>query len=62
MTALTVHNVDDAIKGQLEINAIQHNCSVEEGVCRILKQALFHQKNKTTRRQVAQMQLCEMRG
>ncbi|MFI3218218.1 MAG: hypothetical protein QX189_03775 [Methylococcales bacterium] len=41
MTTLTVHNIDDAIKEQLEINAIQHNCSVDEEVCRILKQALF---------------------
>lgn len=44
MTTLTVHNVDDAIKDQLEINAIQHNCSIEEEVCRILKQALFSTK------------------
>ena len=41
MTTLTVHNVDDAIKDQLEINAIQHNRSIDEEVCRILKQALF---------------------
>ena len=41
MTTLTVHNIDDAIKEQLEINAIRHNCSVDEKVCRILKQALF---------------------
>ena len=41
MITLTVHNIDDAIKDQLEINATQRNCSVEEEVCRILKQALF---------------------
>jgi plasmid stability protein len=44
MITLTVHNIDDAIKDQLEINARQHNCSVEEEVCRILKQALFSTK------------------
>lgn len=37
MTTPTVHNVDDAIKDPLEINAIQHNGSVDEEV----KQALF---------------------
>jgi len=41
MTTLTVHNLDDAIEKQLQINAKQHNCSTEEEVYRILKKALF---------------------
>ena len=41
MTTLTVHNLDDAMEKQLEINAKQHNCSTEEEVYRILKKALF---------------------
>ncbi|MFU8789546.1 MAG: FitA-like ribbon-helix-helix domain-containing protein [Methylobacter sp.] len=41
MTVLTVHNLDDAIEKQLEINALKHHCSIEEEVCRILKQALL---------------------
>ena len=53
MTTLTVHNVDDAIKDQLEINAIQHNCSIDEEVCRILKQALF-----STEKQKNQVAIC----
>ena len=41
MITLTVHNTDDAIIEQLELNAVKHNCSIEEEVCRILKEALF---------------------
>lgn len=41
MTTLTVHNLDDALEKQLQIRAKQHNCSTEEEVYRILKQALF---------------------
>jgi len=41
MTTLTVHNLDDAMERQLQINAKQHNCSAEEEVYRILKKALF---------------------
>ena len=41
MAILTVHNLDNKIKKQLEINAINNNCSVEEEVQKILKQALF---------------------
>ena len=40
MTTLTVHNIDDDMERQLQINARQHNCSTEE-VYRILEQALF---------------------
>jgi len=41
MTTLTVHNLDDAMEKQLQINAKQHNCSTEDEVYRILKKALF---------------------
>lgn len=41
MTTLTVHNLDDAMEKQLQINAKQHNCSTEEEVYRILRIALF---------------------
>jgi len=46
MTTLTVHNLDDAMEKQLEINAKQHNCSTEEEVYRILKKALFPVETK----------------
>jgi len=46
MITLTVHNTNDAIIEQLEINAVKHNCSIEEEVCRILKQALFSTENQ----------------
>jgi plasmid stability protein len=52
MTTLTVHNLDDAMEKQLQINAKQHNCSTEEEVYRILKQALCpieNQKNLGSR-------------
>ena len=52
MTTLTVHNLDDAMEKQLQINAKQHNCSTEEEVYRILKKALFpkdKQKNLGSR-------------
>jgi len=52
MTTLTVHNLDDAMEKQLQISAKQHNCSTEEEVYRILKQALFpieNQKNLGSR-------------
>ncbi len=45
MTTLTVHNLDDALEKQLQIRAKQHNCSTEEEVYRILKQALFPTEN-----------------
>ena len=41
MSSLTVHNLDDAIKDQLAINAKKHNRSIDEEVQQILKQALF---------------------
>jgi len=47
MTTLTVHNLDDALEKQLQISAKQHNCSTEEEVYRILKQALFPIENQT---------------
>lgn len=46
MATLTVHNLDDVIKNQLQINASQHNCSVEEEARRILTQVLFPIENK----------------
>lgn len=52
MTTLTIHNLDDAMEKQLQINAKQHNCSTEEEVYRILKKALFpkdEQKNLGSR-------------
>ncbi|MFI3158440.1 MAG: hypothetical protein QX199_20040 [Methylococcaceae bacterium] len=52
MATLTVHNLDDAMEKQLQISAKQHNCSKEEEVYRILKQALFpveNQKNLDSR-------------
>ena len=52
MTTLTVHNLDDAMEKQLQINAKQHNCSTEEEVYQILKKALFpkdDQKNLGSR-------------
>jgi plasmid stability protein len=52
MTTLTVHNLDDAMEKQLQISAKQHNCSTEEEVYRILKQAFFpieNQKNLGSR-------------
>ncbi len=51
MTTLIVNNLDDAITDQLSINASKHNCSIEEEVQRILKQALLptaQQKNLGT--------------
>lgn len=41
MTTLTVHDIDEAIEKQLQQNALKHNCSIEEEVRRILKQALL---------------------
>ncbi|NOQ63982.1 MAG: plasmid stabilization protein [Methyloprofundus sp.] len=52
MTTLTVHNLDDAMEKQLQIKAKKHNCSPEEEVYRILKNALFpkdQQKNLGSR-------------
>lgn len=46
MTTLTVNNLDDAMKKQLQIKAKQHNCSTEEEVYRILKKALFPKDKK----------------
>lgn len=46
MATLTVHNLDEAIKKQLQLNAKQHDCSIEEEVRRILTQALFPTENK----------------
>ena len=62
MTTLTVHNVDDAIKDQLEINAIQHNCSIEEEVCRILKQALFSSEQPQKLGSYLHQQIMELTG
>jgi plasmid stability protein len=41
MSSLTIHNLDNAIKDQLAINAKKHNRSIDEEVQQILKQALF---------------------
>jgi len=52
MSTLTVHNLDDAMEKQLQIKAKQHNCSTEEEVYRILKNALCpndQQKNLGSR-------------
>ena len=38
---LTVRNLDEAIKSQLRIKAAQHDCSMEEEVRRILREALL---------------------
>ncbi len=62
MTTLTVHNIDDAIKEQLEINATQHNCSVEEELCRILKQALFSTKPQKKLGSYLHQQVMELTG
>ena len=62
MTTLTVHNVDDAIKDQLEINAIQHNCSIDEEVCQILKQALFSNEKSKKLGGYLHQQILELTG
>jgi len=62
MTTLTVHNIDDAIKDQLEINAIQHNCSIDEEVCRILKQALFSTEKPKKLGSYLHQQIMELTG
>lgn len=52
MAMLTVRNLDEAIKSQLRIKAAQHDCSMEEEVRRILREALLpddHQKGLGTR-------------
>lgn len=41
MTTLTVHDIDETIQNRLQQNALKHNCSIEEEVRRILKQALL---------------------
>lgn len=40
MAALTIRNVDDAIKQSLRIRAAQHGVSMEEEARRILREAL----------------------
>ncbi len=40
MAALTIRNLDDAIKQSLRIRAAQHGVSMEEEARRILRQAL----------------------
>ncbi|WP_250207777.1 plasmid stabilization protein [Curvibacter sp. CHRR-16] len=40
MAALTIRNVDDALKTQLRIRAAQHGVSMEEEARRILRDAL----------------------
>ncbi|WP_217127112.1 FitA-like ribbon-helix-helix domain-containing protein [Hydrogenophilus thiooxidans] len=40
MAALTIRNVDDAIKQALRIRAAQHGVSMEEEARRILREAL----------------------
>ncbi len=41
MAALTIRNVDDAIKQSLRIRAAQHGVSMEEEARRILREALL---------------------
>lgn len=41
MTTLTLHNIDNEIAEKLKLNAMQHNCSIEEEVYQILKQTLL---------------------
>ncbi len=62
MNILTVHNIDDAIKEQLEINAMQHNCSIDEEVCRILKQALFSTEQPKKLGSYLHQQVIELTG
>ncbi|MDD5272556.1 MAG: hypothetical protein PHU14_07545 [Methylovulum sp.] len=62
MSTLTVHNIDDLIKSQLEINAIKHNCSIDEEVCHILKQALFPTERQTKLGSYLHQQIIELTG
>lgn len=41
MAALTIRNVDDALKQSLRIRAAQHGVSMEEEARRILREALL---------------------
>lgn len=45
MAALTIRNVDDALKTQLRIRAAQHGVSMEEEARRILRDALARAGN-----------------
>ena len=44
MASLTIHNLDDNIKKHLQINARNHNCSIEDEVKLLLKQVFFPAK------------------
>ena len=48
MTTLTVHNLDDAMEKQLQINAKQHNCSTDEEVYVFLRKHSFRRISKKT--------------
>lgn len=41
MAALTIRNIDDAIKQSLRVRAAQHEVSMEEEARRILREALI---------------------
>lgn len=48
MAALTIRNVDDALKAQLRIRAAQNGVSMEEEARRILREALTRACNPPT--------------
>lgn len=41
MAALTIRNLDEAVKNGLRVQAAQHGCSMEEEVRRILRQEIL---------------------
>lgn len=62
MATLTVHHLDEEIKKQLQFNASQHNCSIEEEVRRILKQALFPSEHPKKLGSYLHQQIMELTG
>ncbi|MCX7693335.1 FitA-like ribbon-helix-helix domain-containing protein [Tepidimonas taiwanensis] len=48
MSALTVRNLDDAVKARLRVRAARHGVSMEEEVRRILREAVANEPGTAT--------------